>query len=230
MNDGLDDRFVRQRDLVPGDRLSECRATIVGVGAVGRNLALQLAAVGVPNIQLIDFDRVDLSNTTTQGFSADEVGMAKVEAVRGAIQRLDPSLAVETIQDRYRSKQAVGNVLFGCVDSISARAAIWRTVKNRCGFWCDARMLGEVIRVLTASHPSIDEFYSTTLFSQSEAQVGNCTSRTTIYAACIAAGMMTHQFSRWLREIPTDSDLTLNLLASELSIPSPVPTPQYSWD
>lgn len=230
MNEGLDDRFVRQRDLVPHGRLSECRATIVGVGAVGRNVALQLAAIGVPNIQLVDFDHVDLLNTTTQGFSADEVGTTKVEAVQSAIQRLDPSLSVETIPDRYRSKQVVGDALFCCVDSIAARAAIWRTVKNRCRFWCDARMLGEVIRVLTASHPSIDEFYSTTLFSQSEAQVGNCTSRSTIYAACIAAGLMTHQFTRWLREIPTDSDLTLNLLASELSIPSLVPPQENSWD
>ena len=106
--------------------------------------------------------------------------------------------------------------MFCCVDSISARAAIWRTVKDRCRFWCDARMLGEVIRVLTASTPSIDEYYPSTLFAQSDAQAGSCTSRGTIYAAMIAAGLMVHQFTRWLRELPNDPDLTLNLLASEL--------------
>jgi hypothetical protein len=29
---------------------------------------------------------------------------------------------------------------------------------------------------------------------------------------------MLHQFTRWLRDIPADLDLSLNLLASELSV------------
>lgn len=218
MNEGSDDRFVRQRDLVPNERLQNCRATIIGVGAVGRNVAIQLAAIGVPRLQLIDFDHVDLSNTTTQGYAADEIGMPKVRAVEATIRRLDPSTAVEPIEDRYRSRQTVGDVVFCCVDSISARAAIWRTVKDRCRFWCDARMLGEVIRVLTTSTPGIDDYYPNTLFPQFEAQAGSCTSRSTIYTACVAAGLMTHQFTRALRDVAVDRDLALNLLASEMSV------------
>jgi hypothetical protein len=57
--------------------------------------------------------------------------------------------------------------------------------------------------------------YPTTLFAQSEAQAGRCSARSTIYAAAIAAGMMVHQFTRWLRGIPTDQDTSLNLLAGE---------------
>ncbi len=51
-----------------------------------------------------------------------------------------------------------------------------------------------------------------------EAQQGSCTSRSTIYAASIAAGLMVHQFTRWLRDLPVDRDFSLNLLASELAI------------
>jgi molybdopterin/thiamine biosynthesis adenylyltransferase len=50
------DRDLRQRDIVPPEQLANCRATVIGVGAVGRQVALQLAAMGVPWIQLIDFD------------------------------------------------------------------------------------------------------------------------------------------------------------------------------
>lgn len=107
--------------------------------------------------------------------------------------------------------------MFCCVDSISARSAIWRTVKDRCRFWCDGRMLGEVIRVLTSGSPSVDQYYPSTLFPQFEAQAGSCTSRTTIYAACVTSGLMTHQFTRSLRNIAVDRDVTLNLLASEMS-------------
>ncbi len=47
---------------------------------------------------------------------------------------------------------------------------------------------------------------------------GRCTARSTIYAACVAAGLMIHQFCRWLRGQPTDADQSFNMLASELVV------------
>jgi sulfur carrier protein ThiS adenylyltransferase len=212
-----ENRFVRQQELVPRERLASLQTTVIGVGAVGRQVAVQLAAIGVPRIQLMDFDTVDLTNVTTQGFFAEEVGMPKVDAVTDTIMGLDQSIRVETIQDRYRAKHQIGNAVFCCVDSISARTAIWRSASRRCQFWVDGRMLGEVIRVLAASEATGRDHYPTTLFHQSEAQPGRCTARSTIYAANIAAGLMLHQFTRWLRNLPLDVDITLNLLSSEMT-------------
>jgi molybdopterin/thiamine biosynthesis adenylyltransferase len=39
-----------------------CRATVVGVGAIGRQVALQLAAMGICWLQLVDFDIVEPAN------------------------------------------------------------------------------------------------------------------------------------------------------------------------
>jgi len=44
------DRDVRQRALVPPARLAACQALVVGVGDIGRQVALQLAALGVPGL------------------------------------------------------------------------------------------------------------------------------------------------------------------------------------
>lgn len=210
------DRFIRQQDLVPADRLATLVATVIGVGAIGRQVALQLSAIGVRRLQLVDFDRVDFSNVTTQGYCAADVGELKVEATAAAILALDPSIEVEKVADRYRSKLAVGEAVFCCVDSIEARAAIWRTAGRQARFWVDGRMLGETIRVLAKVAGSGRDHYSTTLFPASEAQAGRCTSGSTIYAANIAAGLMVSQFVRYLRRQPIDQDLSLNLLASEL--------------
>ena len=79
-------------------------------------------------------------------------------------------------------------------------------------------MLGEVIRVLAASDSNGLEQYAETLFPQADAQRGSCTSGSTIYAANIAAGLMIHQFSRWLRCIPLDHDISVNLLAGEWTV------------
>jgi sulfur carrier protein ThiS adenylyltransferase len=213
----MEDRFERQADLVPQEKLRELTIDVIGVGAIGRQVALQLASLGAPRLRLIDFDHVDATNVTTQGYSAThDVGMLKVAATQRAIRAIDPAIHVEPIADRYRSRFGAGDAVFCCVDSIGARAAIWRAVSGRCRFWCDGRMLGEVIRILTVAGPVGRETYPATLFPQAEAHAGRCTAHGTVYTASIAAGLMLHQFTRWLRGVPVEGDVTLNLLAGEM--------------
>lgn len=211
-------RFSRQRDLVPAARLSNVFVTVIGVGAIGRQVAIQLAAIGARRIQLVDFDSVDHSNVTTQGYLAADIAKPKVQATAQAITGLDSAIHVELIQDRYRPKLEIGEAAFCCVDSIDARSAIWRSAENRTGFWADGRMLGEAIRILVAADEISRRHYTTTLFSTGEAEPGRCTARSTIYAANIAAGLMVHQFVRWLRGQSVDADASLNLLAGELVV------------
>lgn len=211
-----EDRFDRQASLVPRERLNEIHATVIGVGAIGRQVANQLAALGVPRLTLIDHDVVEPTNVTTQGYFQDEIGHSKVAAAAQYVQRIDRDITVTVIPDRYRAKFDVGNAVFCCVDRISTRETIWRTAGQSAPFWGDARMLAEVMRVLTATESHSRQHYPTTLFAQGEAQVGTCTSRGTIYTAQIAAGLLVHQFSRWLRGLPTSPDQSLNLLSGEL--------------
>ena len=143
-----EDRFARQEGLVPADRLASLTVTVIGVGAIGRQVALQLAAIGTRRLQLVDFDCVDRTNLTTQGYWEADIGQPKVRATAAAIARLDPTIELELIEDRFRPKLSVGEAVFCCVDSIETRSAIWRSVQHRWQFWADGRMLGETIRVL----------------------------------------------------------------------------------
>ncbi|WP_299467756.1 ThiF family adenylyltransferase [uncultured Gimesia sp.] len=211
------DRFIRQSELVPMEKLKPLTVTVIGVGAIGRQVAIQLAALGVRRLQLIDFDKVEPTNITTQGYLEADLGQFKVDATARALQAIDAGLETELVVDRFRPGLLTGAAVFVCVDSISSRAAIWRSLRHQCRFWCDGRMRGEVLRILTATDLETRAHYDSTLFAQAEAQTGACTSRSTIYTASIAAGLMLHQFTRWLRKLPVDFDMTLNLLAGELT-------------
>lgn len=112
----------------------------------------------------------------------------------------------------------MGNVVFCGVDKIEARRLIWEAVRDRTAFFVDGRMSAEVLRVLTACDAPSREHYPGTLFQQNEAFVGPCTAKTTIYCANIAAGLMVSQFTKYLRQLPVDSDIQFNLLASELVV------------
>lgn len=212
------ERYSRQADLVPHETIVKLTATIIGVGAVGRQLAIQLAAVGVRQFLLIDPDHVDASNIASQGFPTIDLDRPKVHAVADSISAYDPMIAVETLQDRWRPRCDTSDVVFSCVDSIRDRAAIWKSMERFCRFWADARMLSETVRILTAIDPPSRAYYPTTLFEPRHAEPGRCTARSTIYAAAVAAGLLVHQFARWLRGQPTDADIILSLVSTELVV------------
>jgi sulfur carrier protein ThiS adenylyltransferase len=213
-----DERYSRQRDIVPPERIAACRATIIGVGAIGRQVALQLTAMGVPWLQLVDFDVVETSNLASQGYQEDDLGRLKVEATAEICRKVNSGIEIISVPQRFRRRMEIGNAAFCCVDSIDIRRLIWEAVKDRVSFFCDARMSAEVLRVLTACDAGSQRHYPTTLFRTEEAFVGPCTAKTTIYCANIAAGLMVSQFTKHLRQLPIEPDLQLNLLASELSV------------
>jgi len=216
--DHLNERYSRQKDIVPPDRLAECRATVIGVGAIGRQVALQLAAMGAPRLQLIDFDTVEPSNLASQGYLEEDLGRPKVEATGELCRRISHGLELHQENERFRRSMDIGTAIFCAVDKIDIRRTIWDAVKDKASFFTDGRMSAEVLRVLTACDAASRKHYPTTLFSAGEAYAGACTAKTTIFCANIAAGVMVSQFAKYLRHLPVDADVQLNLLSSELTV------------
>jgi len=212
------ERYSRQRDIVPPERIADCKATVIGVGAIGRQVALQLSAMGIPWLELIDHDKVEWSNLASQGYLEGDMGKLKVNATLELCWRINAATQIQAVPERFRRSMEIGNIVFCCVDRIDVRRLIWEAVKDRVNFYCDGRMSAEVLRVLTACDFESRKHYPTTLFNSDEAFVGPCTAKTTFYCANIAAGFMLAQFTKYLRLLPIDADIQLNLLASELSV------------
>ena len=212
------ERFSRQADIVPRERILDCTATIIGVGAIGRQVAIQLTAIGVPHLQLVDFDSVETSNLATQGFMQKDLKRPKVDVTAEFVREMNNDLIVEVLFERFKRSTPVGNCVFCCVDSITTRRHIWDAVRDKVNFFCDGRMSAEVLRVITACDEKSRQYYPQTLFAAEQAHAGPCTAKTTIYCANIAAGFMLAQFTKYLRLLPVDPDIQINLLASELNV------------
>ena len=125
----MNDRFERQQELVPPERLKQTTVTVIGVGAIGRQVALQLAAIGVRRLQLVDFDRVEPTNVTTQGYLHADIGQLKVEAARGAVCRIDPargwtsSTTASVAEVRGRGRLLLRRQHLGPGDNLARRRA-----------------------------------------------------------------------------------------------------------
>ena len=217
-NKQMKERYSRQQDIVPPERLAACKTTVIGVGAIGRQVALQLTAMGIPWLQLTDFDTVEISNLASQGYLQDDLGKPKVEATARLCLQINNDLDIHEVKDRFRRSMEIGNVLFCCVDSIETRRLIWNATNDKLHIFIDGRMSAEVLRVLSACDIVSCEHYPTTLFASEEAYAGPCTAKTTIYCANIAAGLMVAQFTKYLRHLPVESDIQLNLLTTELNV------------
>jgi len=78
-------------------------AKIVGIGVGGAsNIYENLVRSGLQGrLTIIDFDKVDDSNTTTQGFNPGEVGLSKVEALEYRLMEINPQLSFEGIEDDF---------------------------------------------------------------------------------------------------------------------------------
>jgi len=218
MTIGNDERYSRQRDIVPPERIESCKATVIGVGAIGRQVALQLAAIGIPWLQIIDHDKVEWSNLASQGYLEGDMGKPKVNATLELCWSINTTCEVHIVPERFRRSMEIGNIVFCAVDRIDVRRLIWESVKDKTSFFVDGRMSAEVLRILTAYNDESRNYYPTSLFNADEAFVGPCAAKTTIYCANIAAGLMVAQFTKHLRQLPIDADIQLNLLSSEISV------------
>jgi len=214
-----EERYSRQRDIVPIDKLKDKKVSVIGVGAVGRNVALQLASMGVNNLHLIDFDKVEESNIASQGYLEGDLGKYKVDATAAHCQLINGTIKVKVENNRFKGTTRPGRIVFCCVDDIEARKRIFSRIRNEVDLFIDGRMHAEAFRVLAAfDSESKSYYYNHTLFPAEEADQGSCTAKSTIYCASGLACFEAQILAKWLRDMPIQKDVLVNLLSNEIEV------------
>ena len=85
-------------------KMLEARVLLLGAGGLGSPAAYYLAAAGIGNLGIVDFDRVDLSNLQRQIIhSTERIGMLKTESAKKTIKALNPDVNVTLYNERLDS-------------------------------------------------------------------------------------------------------------------------------
>ncbi len=177
-------RFIRQQGILPHDKLSALKVTVIGCGAVGSFTCLTLAKMGITDIEVYDGDKVEEHNLPNQWYRPDHVGMNKTDALWDIL--VDFTGVELKAHDRHYDRDALRGLVISCVDSMDTRMAIWREVKKlKPDLYLDARMGAEVGKVLpvTPSDPASCRHYEEDLYPSTEALPAPCTAKATIYCA-----------------------------------------------
>jgi adenylyltransferase/sulfurtransferase len=85
-------------------KMLEARILLLGAGGLGSPAAYYLAAAGIGNLGIVDFDQVDLSNLQRQIIhSTERIGMLKTESAKKTIQALNPDVNVTLYNEKIDS-------------------------------------------------------------------------------------------------------------------------------
>jgi molybdopterin/thiamine biosynthesis adenylyltransferase len=131
------------------------------MGALGNEVAKNLALAGVGNLLLLDFDRVEYTNLNRAVlFSTKDVGSPKVVAASKSIRRLNPLTKViafkTTLQNLMKRQYRVlskASILIGCLDNREARFILNHlSVKHRVPY-VDGGMLNAMGSVRVSIPP-----------------------------------------------------------------------------
>jgi len=209
------DRTLRFSTLFDVEKLIQTPVRIIGCGAVGRQVALQLAAMGVSELYICDFDTITSHNVGSQGWHPREVGKLKIEMLRETLQHWNGT--IWTQEGKWEEGDEEGDFpTFLCVDSLSARRKCLRKLRTLgVPIIIDGRMGAEYFQVFTVPRGQEADFLDK-IPKQSEQHQAPCTARSTLYCANIVAGYMVASYTAWIRKAPSFPLIEGNILSREL--------------
>ena len=154
MNDERLLRYSRQIllpeiDVTGQEKLLNSRVMIMGLGGLGAPVSLYLAAAGIGQLTLVDFDDVDLTNLQRQIIhSTQTIGTAKVVSAKQQLQSINPEIEYRTITQKLsdnalQAEVTKHDVVVDCTDNFPVRFAI----NNACVKASTPLVSGAVIRM-----------------------------------------------------------------------------------
>ncbi len=96
------------------EKIKNCKVTLLGLGGIGSHISLDLLGLGIQDLRVVDFDKVELSNLNRQIlYTEADIGQPKVELAVRRLRAYYPAAAIEGIQRRLNSADDVYAVVDG---------------------------------------------------------------------------------------------------------------------
>ncbi|MBS7661902.1 molybdopterin-synthase adenylyltransferase MoeB [Pseudomonas lalucatii] len=122
--------LLQQIDVDGQLRLKHSRVLIVGLGGLGSPVALYLAAAGIGELHLADFDRVDLTNLQRQiVHDSLGIGQSKVDSAMARLAALNPQVRLQAHRspldaDSLGAAVTAVDLVLDCCDNFATREAV----------------------------------------------------------------------------------------------------------
>lgn len=119
--------MLPQFDYEGQEKLTSAKVLIIGLGGLGCPVALYLAAAGVGELVLNDFDQVDWSNLQRQIAHGElDIGRDKVASAADAVHRLNQKTLIRALSEKLSDETLAAEVeradlVVDCSDNFTTR-------------------------------------------------------------------------------------------------------------
>ncbi len=122
--------LLPQVDIHGQEKLQAAKVLIIGLGGLGSPVALYLAAAGVGELTICDFDKVDVSNLQRQIIHDTQgIGQSKVDSAIARLSKLNPEVKIQGINQAVdehilNEKVPAVDLVVDCTDNLPIRLLI----------------------------------------------------------------------------------------------------------
>lgn len=128
------------------ETVRNARALLVGAGALGNEVAKNLAMMGIAAIAVVDRDTVETANLTRSIFFREaDHGQPKVKALASRVREFNPDVTVIPLKGELEDQVGLGllrrmDLVFSCLDNRLARRTLNRMCEKVAKPWVDGSM------------------------------------------------------------------------------------------
>jgi molybdopterin/thiamine biosynthesis adenylyltransferase len=225
-----DDRYSQMRLIGWWDqeKLSNAKVMVVGLGALGNEVAKNLTLTGVGAIVGVDMDHIEDSNLTRSVlFRKTDNGKSKVEAAASALYDLNPDTRFHAIHGNVMTEIGLGlvrdvDVVIGCLDNREARLWVNRMCWKVGTPWVDGGIqeVSGVVKVFVPpfsacyecamtenDYRMINLRYSCPLLKREDILEGKVPTAPTI--SSMIAGLQTQEALKLIHEMPVEEGVAM---------------------
>jgi len=194
---------IRHYNIFSPLKFSNNRVDVIGAGAIGSKVIMSLAKLGIENLHVWDFDKVEDHNLANQVYYFEDIGKFKADAIAKHV-KVATKLDI-TVHNKPVVDQELGHTVFLCIDTMSGRKEIFDNClkyKLTTKQVVETRMGADLVRCYSfnPSNPEEIKNWEGTLYSDEESEESLCGSKVTVGpTADIISGLAVWQFIKWFR-------------------------------
>jgi molybdopterin/thiamine biosynthesis adenylyltransferase len=193
-------RYNRQKIIEKWDqsKLTESKIIVVGAGALGNYVCAGLIGLGIGNIEIYDFDEIEIHNLNRQSlFTEEDIGKNKADILKDRLTERNSEVNIQGFNEKITEKNIStlfndANVIIDAVDNLETRSIISRfcLIKNIPLIHGATSSDGGQIATITRETPCIECFMNTEKEDTDDQSCTNVADPSVVYSTQIISGLM----------------------------------------
>ena len=117
-------------DIDGQERIRKSKILLIGLGGLGSPISIYLAAAGVGELTIVDFDKVDLSNLQRQILhKTSDISRPKIDSAKEYLLELNPNINIHSIGKKLSEKDLLSeakksNIIIDASDNFDTRFSL----------------------------------------------------------------------------------------------------------